>query len=108
MIIFSFQLVGLVGSDFSCQSCLDSLNTSHHVKEVFLKSQEILIQKGSPDQLLNEVDVLIKEEEPDVKEEPSDFLDEYREQPGLKGLAKKTTKRQTQLSLSKKYGKSFF
>jgi hypothetical protein len=57
---------------------------------------------------LNEVDVLIKEEEPDVKEEPSDFLDEYREQPGLKGLAKKTTKRQTQLSLSKKYGKSFF
>jgi hypothetical protein len=45
------------------------LNKAHQVKEKFLKNQEILIQKNNPDQF---VDVLIKEEKPEIKDEPAE------------------------------------
>jgi hypothetical protein len=69
-LIFLFvQLIDIVGSDFSCQSCLDSLNTAHQVKEIFLKNQELLVQNGKLNQLVTDTDVLIKEEEPELEME---------------------------------------
>jgi hypothetical protein len=80
---FQFQLISEVGSDFSCHSCLDSLDKAHQVKESFLKNQEILVldQMGKSSEAFT--DFRIKEEEPVIVkyEPPKDvFVENYQEE----------------------------
>jgi hypothetical protein len=96
-----FQLISLVGSDFCCHSCLDSLNKAHQVKEKFLKNQEILIQNDQ-----SFVDVLIKDEESDTNYDSAeqnviDSLEDFQEDEvkvPTKSTKKKSAKKVTSRS----------
>jgi hypothetical protein len=90
-------LISEVGSDFSCHSCLDSLDKAHQVKESFLKNQEILVQNQNSNSNQQFTDVRIKEEEPViVKYEPVEdaFIQEEEAEITAKTVKNESTEKQ--------------